>query len=149
MRRNYNHQRTFTWRNYNHIGSFRQRIYNHLGTFTQRNYDHLGTFTQRNYDHLGTFTQRNYDHLKTFRRRNYNHFIIVIQLQIMYNPKRTFIVKLLYVVKTLWQPNLDSRVTIITLRPLHHATTNYIIFCVFKDLLWCSYFHPMLLIFLS
>jgi hypothetical protein len=49
-----------------------------------------------------------YDHLKTFRRRNYNHFIIVIQLQIMYNPKRTFIVKLLYVVKELWQPNLDS-----------------------------------------
>ena len=171
IRRNYNHQRTFTWRNYNHIGSFRQRIYNHLGTFTQRSYDHLGTFTQRNYDHLGTFTQRNYDHLrtftqrnydhlvtftqrnydhlKTFRWRNYNHFIIVIQLQIMYNPKRTFIAKLLYVVKALRQHNLDSRVTIITLRPLHHATTNYIIFCVFKDLLWCSYFHPMFLIFLS
>jgi hypothetical protein len=57
--------------------------------------DHLGTFTQRNYDHLGIFTQRNHDHLKTFRRRNYNHFIIIIQLQIMYNPKRTFIAKLL------------------------------------------------------
>ena len=149
IRRNYNHKRTFTWRDYNHIGSFRQRNYNYLGTFTQRSYDHLGTFTQRNYDHLGTFTQRNYDHIKTFRRRNYNHFIIVIQLQIMYNPKRTFIAKLLYVVKALWQHNLDSRVTIITLRPLHHATTNYIFFCVFKDLLWCSYFHPMFLIFLS
>jgi hypothetical protein len=30
-----------------------------------------------------------------------DHFIIVIQLQIMYNPKRTFIAKLLYVVKVL------------------------------------------------
>ena len=107
-------------------------------------YNHLGTFTQRNYDHLGTFIQCNYDNLKTFKRRNYNHLYIVI-----YNYKKCSTLKGLvlpnYVVKALWQRNLDSRVTIITLSPLHHATTNYIIFCVFKDLLWCSYFHPMCL----
>jgi hypothetical protein len=77
--------------------------------------------------HIGTCTQRNYDHLKTFRWRNYNHFIIVIQLQIMYKPKRIFIAKLLYVVKALWQPNLDSRMEIRTSQKVLKYTKNNVV----------------------
>ena len=39
----------------------------------------------------------------------------------MFNPKRTCIAKLRC--QSIVTSNLDSRATIITLRPLHHATT--------------------------